>query len=273
MEINKNISKNSSIGVIDSGIGGLTVLAELKKVLSKEKFIYVGDFAHFPYGEKTVDEICEYSLEVCDWLIEQGVKMIVIGCNTITAAALDYIRENVDVPVVGVIDAGVRSALEHSKNKTIGVLATRATIDLGIFQHKFLEKHANLHIVGVGAQKFVSFVENDLDMILNNPSSEFDEALKKYTKPLKEQGCDTVVLGCTHFPPLKDILQKELGADVKIVSPSKNTAEEVRDKLEEKNLLNDSEFKCDYYTTGDNIAEFEKFGSILMGEKILVCKL
>lgn len=251
--------KSEPIGVFDSGIGGLTVLSEIQKVLPSENVIYIGDEAHFPYGEKSREQIIEYSLEICDKLVELGAKMIVIACNTITAAALDSILNNVDVPVVGVIDAGVDAALSISKNASIGVLATQSTIDSKIFEKKLKEKNASVDVTSVAAPKLVEFVEHNIEMVQNHPSEHLKTAISQYCKSFKEQNCDTVIMACTHFPPLEPLLQEELGSDVSLVSPSKNTAEEVLNILTENNLLNVGNSEYKFYTTGPDPDIFKQF--------------
>lgn len=251
--------KNLPIGMFDSGIGGLTVLREIQRILPDESVIYIGDEAHFPYGEKSREQIVEYSLDICDKLIELGVKLIVIACNTITAAALDEISQHVNVPVVGVIDAGIQAALDATKNKSVGILATQATIDSQIFENKLSDSNSDLKITSVAAPKLVDFVQNDIDMVQNHPNDQLKAAIYEYCEPLKNANCDTVIMACTHFPPLEPLLQIELGAKTSLVSPSTKTAEEVAQILEELDLYSDTNAEYTLCTTGNDASALKAF--------------
>lgn len=250
---------NAPIGMFDSGLGGLTVLREIEKICPNEDVIYIGDEAHFPYGEKTVEQIRQYSLEICKNLESQGVKLIVIACNTITAAALDYISENVSVPVIGVIESGVDAVIENTKNNNVGVLATKATINSEIYQKKLLAKNSALNVVSVTAPKLVEFVENEIEMVLNSPSEDLKTAISEYCAPFKQNNCDTVIMACTHFPPLEPLLQIELGADVSLVSPSQKTAEEVAKYLAENNLQSQTPAEYKLISTGPDPNKIQNF--------------
>lgn len=245
--------------MFDSGLGGLTVLREIKKICPNEDVIYIGDEAHFPYGEKSVEQIRQYSLEICKNLESQGVKLIVIACNTITAAALDYISENVSVPVIGVIEAGVDAVIENTKNKSVGVLATKATINSQIYQKKLLAKNSALNVISVAAPKLVEFVENEIEMVLNSPNENLMQAITEYCAPFKQNNCDTVIMACTHFPPLEPLLQIELGADVSLVSPSQKTAEEVAKYLAENNLQSQTPAEYKLISTGSDPNKIQNF--------------
>lgn len=259
MTKNKTYSNDAPIGVFDSGIGGMTVLGEIVKLLPNEKIIYVGDTLHFPYGEKTADQIREYSLQICDWLEVQGVKMIVIACNTITAAAYDHIVKHVDVPVVGVVESGVKAATEITKNNSVGILATQATVNLGIYNKYLLDYNLNINIVSVAAPKLVNYVEDDLDMVLNHPSQQLFYDVRKYVEPFIEHNCDTLVMACTHFPFLEKYLDEALPEGVALVSPSKHTAEEVSKILNKNDMLNTGDAKYDFYTTDNDVNKLEDF--------------
>lgn len=254
-----NIKNAAPIGVIDSGIGGITVLKEIAKIAPHESIIYVGDEAHYPYGNKNVDQISAYTQTICDWLVAQNVKMIVIACNTITAAAYDVISDYVDVPVVGVVKSGVDVALETNNNNNIGVLATQATVNLGIYRKTIFEKDVNKHVVSVAAPKLTDYVENELDMVLHHPSEQLKEDIAYYVKPFKDNNCDTVVLACTHYPFLEDLISAELGQDVAIVSPSKHTAKEVLKCLQDFRMQNDGQASYSFYTTGDDVDKLKMF--------------
>lgn len=259
MTSQKNIKADAPIGIMDSGIGGMTVLKEISKILPNENIIYVGDEAHYPYGNKNVNEIISYTKAICDWLIGQGVKMIVIACNTITAAAYDFVKEYVDVPVVGVVKSGVDVALESTKNNNIGVLATQATVNLGIYRKTIFEKDVNKHVVSVAAPKLTDYVENELDMVLHNPTDQLKDDIASYLSAFKKNKCDTVLLACTHYPFLESLISDELGEGVAVVSPSKYTAEEVAKRLQEKSIQNNAKATYSFYTTGQDIDKLKMF--------------
>lgn len=258
MKNNEEI-KNLPIGVFDSGIGGLTVLREIQSLLPNESAIYIGDEAHFPYGEKTSDQIVKYSLGICDKLVDLGVKMIVIACNTITAAAFDEIYQYVNVPVIGVIDAGIQAALDTTKNNNVGVLATQATIDSKIFENKLLGINPELNITSVAAPMLVEFVERDIDMVQNHPNDQLKDAIHNYCEDFKNANCDTVIMACTHFPPLEPLLQAELGTNTSLVSPSKKTAEEALKILNAQNLLSNTNAEYTLSTTGEDLSALKTF--------------
>lgn len=255
--------KNQPIGLMDSGVGGLTVLQEISKITPNESIVYMGDDANCPYGEKSPAEILNLSLKICDRLLSENVKMIVIACNTISAVCYKELSNYCDVPVIGIIDPGVDAAINSTKNNCVGVLATRATIDSGIYENKLLEINPELNIVNVAAPKFVELVETETEMVLNNPSAELNAAVKDYCRAFKENNCDTVIMACTHFPLLEPSLQQELGEDVSLVSPSKNTAEKISNILKDNNLNSDDSAEYKFIATGSNPNKFKDFWSLI----------
>lgn len=232
------IKKYSPIGVFDSGIGGLTIVHEIAKQLPNEKVVYIGDDAHFPYGEKTADQIREYSREICQKLLDRGVKLMVVACNTITTAFLEEARKTLPVPVVGVVGAGARAAAAATKNNNIGILATKATVDSGMYEAEIKKIKPEANVTSVAAFKFVNFVENELEMVLNNPKQEVFDAISEYTKVFVQKNVDTVLLGCTHFPPLQPLLQQSLTQKINFVSPGDNTIIRIKEELEKADLSN-----------------------------------
>lgn len=232
----KSLSKSSPIGVFDSGIGGLTIVKQIAKGLPGEKVLYIGDEAHFPYGEMSQDEICACSREICQTLLERGVKLIVLACNTITSAFLEEARATLPVPVVGVVGAGALAASEATRNKKIGVLATKSTVHSRMYEREIYKLLPDAEVSSVVASKFVQFVENELEDVLSNPSPKVYEAINEYTCGFVEDGVDTIVLGCTHFPPLEPLLCEKLPPDICIVSSGEKTVEQVRDVLVREDL-------------------------------------
>lgn len=259
MTKNLDITQNCAIGVIDSGVGGITVLRELIKKLPNEKFIYIGDEANFPYGEKSTEQLKSFAINLCEKLKQKNIKLLVIACGTMTANAFDVIKNYVDVPVVGVVQPAVDDAIACTNNNNIGVLATKATINSNIFEKSIQEKIKNANVISVAAPKFVEFVQNSIQMVENSPSQDLMYYVEKYTKSIKENQCDTVILACTHFPPLQPVLEKELGSCVQFITPGKSTANAAYKILDNSNMLSQGIGSVVFYTTSkstDNLKNF-----------------
>jgi len=218
------------IGIFDSGIGGLSVLKEIHKLLPHENLIYVGDSAHAPYGDRSAKYVRERSQAISDFLLDQGVKAIVVACNTATAEAATQLRETMDVPVIG-LEPAVKPAAQLSKSGIIGVLATQRTIDserlLGLTERYAKDKK-------VLAQACPGLVEQVEACKLNHPDTE--KLLNKYIEPLLEQGADALILGCTHYPFLLPAIRKIVGKDIKILETGKPVAEQLKRILMQNSL-------------------------------------
>ncbi len=242
---NKNLHGDSCpIGVFDSGIGGLSVLKEIHQLLPHENLVYVGDSAHAPYGDRSAKYVRERSQAIADFLLDQGVKAIVVACNTATAEAATQLRETMDVPVIG-LEPAVKPAAQLSKSGIIGVLATQRTIDserlLGLTERYAKDKK-------VLAQACPGLVEQVEACKLNHPETE--KLLKKYIEPLLKQGADALILGCTHYPFLLPAIRKITGIEIKILETGKPVAEQLKRIL----IKNDLEIgiKLGDDQTGDN---------------------
>lgn len=214
------------IGVFDSGIGGLTVLKALADALPAEDFIYLGDTARLPYGTKSNEVIVRYSRENTEFLLAKGIKMLVVACNTSSAVALDAIASQTMVPVVGVIEPGARAAVRASHRGRIGVIATEATIASGAYTRAIQRLSPRSEIYTRACPLLVPLVEEGWT---DNEVAEMTVA--HYLESLKQSGIDTLLLGCTHYPLLRAMFERVLGAGVKIVDSATATAVEVRDKL------------------------------------------
>lgn len=237
MSVSNNISA-APIGVFDSGIGGITVLRELLRTLPAEHFIYIGDDKNSPYGTRTAEEIKQLSLALIKHPKFEGIKTLVVACNTITAAALDVISENFEGPVIGVIKPGVEAALATTKNNKLGILATTATVNSKVFDTAIKAANPEISITSVAAPKLHEYAENSLDIILNAPTQDIKECVIEHVEPFINAGCDTILLACTHFPPYEALIRDIVGSAVNIIDPSVNTAEALRATLKEKNLTN-----------------------------------
>lgn len=248
------------IGVFDSGIGGLTVVKEIKKVLPNEDIIYLGDTARLPYGTKSVDAIIQFSIENTDFLISRGAKFIVIACYSSTSVALDIVRQHCKVPVVGVIKPGVKKALEVTKNKRIGVIGTSLTIFSGAYEKVFRELDDSCEILGRACPLFVSLVEEGW---LEHPATHL--IVKSYLQPLKDDTIDTLLLGCTHFPLLMDAFKSFMGS-IQFVDASREVGIELAAELKEQGLNRESAGGGLAIYLTDLSMNFKEIGERFLGE-------
>jgi glutamate racemase len=236
------------LGVFDSGVGGLTVLHECLVSMPSEDFVYLGDHARLPYGPRPLGEIRRFAHEIAAWLEGQGVKLIVVACNAATSAALPELQETLSVPVVGVISPEAHAAVQATLNRRVGLLATQATVTAGRYDALVRTLDAGARVTAVACPKLVPLIESE------QPFAEATvEAVREYAAPLKEAGCDTVILGCTHYPLIRQILQRVFGRDVTLVFSAEETAREVAETLARKGIENDParEGRHRFLTTGD----------------------
>jgi glutamate racemase len=240
---------NRPIGFLDSGVGGLTVVKEAMRQLPNESIIYIGDNARCPYGPRSVEEISEFTNQMVDFLLTKDIKLLVIACNTATAVCLDEIKARVDIPVIGVIQPGARAANKYTENGKIGVLGTEGTIKSGMYVKTLRQKNKALTITSLACPPFVPLVESQQ---YNTPLAK--KVVAESLVPLKNKGLDTVVLGCTHYPLLRDLIQKTLGSHVTLIDSGQETISDVSILLDYNDIakLSDDESPItrDYYTTG-----------------------
>ncbi len=215
------------IGVFDSGLGGLTVLQAMVDLLPEEDFIYLGDTRRYPYGDRPLEELAEISLAVAEALVDKGVKLLVVACNSATAAALPALRAALDVPVVGVVEPGVRSAAAASRTGRAVVIATRATVDSGVYEATADRLDLGVSLSSVACPGLVELVEAG-----RTSGVEVTRQVRQRLAPLLTARVDTLVLGCTHFPLLARPISEVVGRDVTLVSSADETAFEVRDLLQ-----------------------------------------
>lgn len=242
---------NRPIGLLDSGIGGLTVLKAAKKRLPNESFVYIGDSARNPYGNRTVQEITDYTNELVQFLLKQNVKMIVIACNTATALTLEELRAKLTIPVHGVISAGSKEAIKLSKTRQVGVLATQSTVDSKFYTKTIHDEASDISVKSIACPEFVELVES------NQHTTHFaEEVVAKKLTPFKNQNIDTLILGCTHFPLLADFIQKELGSDVHLVDSGALTVDYIKETLTDLSISAEQtsvDPTTKIYTTGDQV--------------------
>jgi glutamate racemase len=251
------------IGVFDSGVGGLTVVKELSRQLPYENIVYFGDTARVPYGIKSKETVIRFSIENILFLLKQNVKLICIACNTVSSFALPEIKRHFRVPIVGVISPGVREAVYATQNKRIGVIGTRGTIKSRSYELEIKQLDNQIKITAVACPLFVPFVEEGWlsgDAVL--------EVAKHYLKPLKDAGCDTVILGCTHYPLLKPVIKKIIGEDVILIDSAKHVALEVKKILASEGLLNNSRKGRYKFFVSDNPGWFRSLAKRFLGKPV-----
>ena len=239
------MDKNAPIGVFDSGVGGLTVAREIMRQLPEERIVYFGDTARLPYGSKSKETIIRFSEQIIRFLRTKEVKAIVIACNTASSYALQEVRKNEDIPIIGVINAGARAAAAATRNGKIGVIGTEGTIGSGTYAEVIREMKPGVEVFGKACPLFVPLVEEGL---LHD--SVTDVIAGRYLSVLKEKYVDTLVLGCTHYPLLRSTMGRLMGNDVTLVNPAYETAVQL------KTLLKSMEMDCD---AGRNLPPEEKY--------------
>lgn len=262
------------IGVFDSGFGGLTVAREIAKALPNENLIYVGDSARCPYGPRDQEQVDGFVQQICTWLVAQDVKLIVIACNTATAAGLVHAQERFNVPIIGVVEPGARAAARATYNRRVGVIATKGTVDSAAYSQAIRSIDAGITVFSVPTPRFVEIAEQGIRMAegpIEDYTSlaskvyirpEFEEIAREYLEPLRRCSVDTLVLGCTHFPLLKALIGGVMGRDVTLISSAKEAAKDVASVLERRGQLNGQVAAPvrSFYTTGSDLQEFERFG-------------
>lgn len=229
-------SSELPVGVFDSGVGGLTVVKEILTTLPKEKIIYFGDTARVPYGNKSPETIIRYSKQIADFLVSQKVKAIVIACNTASAMALDAVREAVEVPVIGVVRPGTDAAIKATANHRIGVIGTEGTIKSGIYRRYIKEKDPDAVVFDKACPLFVNLVEEGM---IDDPVTVI--MIHRYLDELiREHGIDTLILGCTHYPLLQEVIRREIGGRIRLVNPAYETACSLKRLLSGYGIASDS---------------------------------
>ncbi|MCJ7645336.1 glutamate racemase [bacterium] len=246
----------SPIGIFDSGVGGLTVVSELFRILPREDIIYFGDTAHLPYGSKSKEAVTRFSLNIVNFLKAQKVKIIIVACNTASSFALSTLREKIDLPVIGVIEPGAQAAIDSTRNFKIGIIGTEGTIKSRAFEEALKKINRNVKVFSQACPLFVPLVEEGW---LDEP--ETSQIAEKYLSPLKDKGIDTLILGCTHYPLLKELLSRIMGQGVSLIDTAEATAKAVKKSLGEKNLLRKANHKPVYkFFVSDDPEKFLQLG-------------
>ena len=219
------------IGIFDSGVGGLTVLREINRQLPHESILYVGDTARLPYGDRTPDEILQFVREIMTWMMTQGVKMVMMACNTSSALALEQVQAEFPIPILGLIHPGARAAAKTGQR--IGVIATPATVASDAYRQAILEVDATKQVWQVGCPKFVPLIEQDR---LQDPTTA--DVAKTYLQPLVAAGIDTLIYGCTHYPHLAPVFQTFLPNTIQRIDPAQSMVRAAAKELELLDLKN-----------------------------------
>lgn len=258
------MDSSAPIGVFDSGIGGLTVARELMKQLPDESIIYFGDTARVPYGPKSPDTVLRYSREIAELLKSQGVKAIVVACNTATAHALPALREELSIPVIGVIEPGARAAASATKTKRVGVIGTTGTVKSAAYEKEIRRLVPDVFVFSQACPLFVPLIEEGWTD---------DDATRliadRYLTPVAEAKTDTLVLGCTHYPLLKSVIGKVVGREVRLIDSAEETARETAQILREKNLGAQEKGKARYrFIASDAPDTFLQIGQRFLGSSI-----
>ncbi len=284
------------IGIFDSGIGGLTVLKEIKRALRGYDLVYFGDTARLPYGNKSAELIRQYALEDAEFLLEQGAQIIVVACNSASAVALDFLQEKIDVPVFGVIKPAVKEALQTTSNGRIGVIGTRATVNSKVYEREIMAQLAGSQEEAVDDLKIPAFMRKGKKGESGSRKIEvFSQAapllvplieegyakkgetkriLKRYLLPLKMKQVDTLILGCTHYPIIKDIIQDKFRR-AKLIDPAVGVAKELRQFLQENLELDRSLSKRgqEKFFVSDLTEHTEDIARLFLGRKVELNKI
>lgn len=256
--------RNNAIGVFDSGVGGLTVVRALMEGLPLEHIIYFGDTARVPYGVKSIETIRRYATQITEFLLEQEVKALIVACNTMSAVAYGVIEDLSPVPLLGVVDAGARGAVAVTKNKRVGIIGTPATINSSTYVKAIKKYDPEIEIFSQPCPLFVPLAEEGwLDHTVTRLTAQ------EYLKPVIAQNIDTLVLGCTHYPLLKPLLQEVIGSSIRLVDSAQAIREQTHKLLDEHNLLNQQPGPPEYrfYVT-DVPLRFKEIGARFLGRAL-----
>ncbi len=256
--------KQKPIGVFDSGIGGLTVVKRLASTLQNESIVYFGDTARVPYGSKSNSTVIEYSIQNTKFLLQKNIKALVVACNTASSIAIPDLKKMFDIPIIGMIEPGSRMALKKSKSNKIGVIGTRATINNLAYSNEIKKLNNSAQVIEKPCPLFVPLAEEG--WIKHKATYEIAE---EYLKELREVGIDTLVLGCTHYPILSEVIQEVIGSNVTLIDSGVASSEVIKSELEKLNLLSNSDQPgVQEYYVSDIPAKFKEVAELFLGREI-----
>jgi glutamate racemase len=256
--------RNKAIGIFDSGIGGLTVASEIFRLLPNENVVYFGDTGRYPYGPRSPEIVRKFARQDVNFLLEQGVKFIVVACNTASSLALDYIKRIYNIPMIGVIEPGARGAIEKTKTNRVGVIGTQGTIASRAYDKSLRQLNGSLKIYSRACPLFVALAEEGY---VDQPATRM--IAEDYLKDIKSKKIDTLILGCTHYPLLKKPIANVMGKNFQLIDSAEETARAARQALSKLEMLNPSisEGKRSYFVS-DSPEKFKRFGRLFMGRKV-----
>ena len=256
--------RNSAIGVFDSGLGGLTVAHAIMRQLPGESLVYFGDTARVPYGPKSPETVRRYSTEIGFYLLEQGVKAIVVACNTATAHALPQLRDELPVPVLGVVEPGARAAVKATRSGRIGVIATAGTVRSGAYVRAIHAEAPDAQVTALACPLFVPLVEEGW---IEHEATRL--VAHQYLDSLRREGIDTLVLGCTHYPLLKALIAEVVGPDVRLIDSAEETAADTQRLLASHDLAATGHSAATYrFVASDDPDQFLKLGQRFFGDAL-----
>ncbi len=258
------LQDNRPIGIFDSGVGGLTVVKEIIAQLPGEDIIYLGDTARVPYGIKSAQTVIRFSVENTEFLLRFDVKLIVIACNTASSVSLPYLKKKFNLPFVSVIEPGAKAAVRLTRNHSVGVIATPATIASGTYQHQIKEMNSKISVYTQSCPLFVPLAEEDWI------SDEITMLIaQRYLEELKQKQVDTLILGCTHYPLLSKVIAEVMGEGVHIVNSGYEVAKEMSGLLNENGLLSNKKgnSKIRFFVT-DDVGRFKEVGEKFLGRSL-----
>lgn len=262
---------SAPIGVFDSGVGGLTVAREIMRQIPNERIVYFGDTARVPYGSKSKETITKYSKQIIRFLKTEEVKAIVIACNTASAFALEEIKAELDIPIIGVVRPGAVAAAQVTKNKRIGIIATEGTINSGIYDDYIHRLDSEIKVIKKACPLFVPLVEEGM-----LDDSVTTQMATRYLNYLKNEDIDTLILGCTHYPLLTNTIADIMGDKVELVNPAFETARELKELLKDKNLANVQQYESASimyrFYVSDAAQKFSRFANSIMPFDIMPAK-
>ena len=253
----------ASIGIFDSGFGGLTVMKAIRCLLPHENILYFGDTARLPYGTKSRETIIRYSLENASFLIQQGIKVLVVACHTACSYALEELQQKFDIPIIGVTTPMIEQVTHISPRGKIAILGTRGTIASGAYQNAIQKRLPSAELSPIACQLLVPLVEEGL---IDHPITAM--ALFEYLHPLKNKEIDTIILACTHFPLLLEQIQQTVGSHIRVIDPAQFCAAALRTILQEKNLLNPFSESTDQFFVSDDPEKFRHLGKAFLGHPL-----
>lgn len=258
---------SAPVGVFDSGVGGLTVAREIMRQLPNEKIVYFGDTARVPYGSKSKDTVLRYSRQIVRFLTTKGVKAIVVACNTASALALEEIRHEIDMPIIGVVKPGAKVAADNTVNKRVGIIATEATVNSKIYTDYIKRQNPDITVIEKACPLFAPLVEEGW-----LKDSVTEEVARRYLEDLQKENIDSLVLGCTHYPLLRNMIGKIMGDSVNLVNPAYETAVSLGELLEKQNIAagNENRYASEMYDfyVSDAAEKFKRFANSILPFRI-----